>query len=194
MDAYAHRDDHELIHPIQRGIVQDWDRMRDLLSHIFYTELQCDPKYATVLMTDSPMSRKEDKQHLAQIMFDEFRFRAFALQNTAVLSLFSNGTTTGLVAESGEGVTYSVPVFEGYALPHAMQSIEVAGQEVTNKLIEELLESNVNQSHAHLIRDVKERMCHVSRNYQSEMDRRDDDLSQEDRSYELPNGEIIEVN
>lgn len=65
MDAYAHRDDHELIHPIQRGIVQDWDRMRDLLSHVFYTELQCDPKYATVLMTDSPMSRKEDKQHLA---------------------------------------------------------------------------------------------------------------------------------
>jgi len=54
------------------------------------------------------------------------------------LSLFSNGTTTGLVAESGEGVTYTVPVFEGYALPHAMQTINVAGQEVTQKLIQEL--------------------------------------------------------
>ena len=52
--------------------------------------------------------------------------------------MFSNGCTTGLVAESGEGVTYTVPVFEGYALPHAMQTIEVAGQEVTKRLIQEL--------------------------------------------------------
>ena len=76
-------------------------------------------------------------------MFEHFRFKAFALQNTAVLSLFSNGTTTGLVAESGEGVTYTVPVFEGYALPHAMQTIDVAGQEVTQKLIRELQDSQM---------------------------------------------------
>ena len=71
-------------------------------------------------------------------MFEQFRFKAFALQNTAVLSLFSTGTTTGLVAESGEGVTYTVPVFEGYALPHAMQNIDVAGQDITRRLIQEL--------------------------------------------------------
>ena len=79
-------------------------------------------------------------------------------------------------------MTYTVPVFEGYALPHAMQTIDVAGQEVTNKLITELQDgnpetSNVNNGHYHLIRDVKERMCHVARNYVTEMERRDDDLS-----------------
>ena len=74
-------------------------------------------------------------------MFDNFRFKAFALQNSAVLSLFSSGSCTGLVAESGEGVTYTVPVFEGYALPHAMQTIEVAGQDITNKLMQELMEA-----------------------------------------------------
>ena len=47
--------------------------------------------------------------------------------------------------------------------------------------------------HYHLIRDAKERMCHVARSYQNEMERRDDDLSIEDRSYELPSGDIIEV-
>ncbi len=122
-DAYANQSDHELQYPIQGGIVKDWDRMTQLLDHVFHSELGIDPKTATVLMTDSPMSKKKDKQELAQIMFDTFRFKAFALMNTAVLSLFSTGTTTGLVAESGEGVTYTVPVFEGYALPHAMQSI-----------------------------------------------------------------------
>jgi actin-related protein len=51
----------------------------------------------------------------------------------------------------------------------------------------------VDQGHYHLIRDIKERMCHVAGRYASEMERRDDDLSIEDRSYELPGGEIIEV-
>ena len=71
-------------------------------------------------------------------MFDDFKVKSFALMNTAVLSLFSTGYTTGLVAEVGEGVTYTVPVFEGYALPHALYSLDVSGQDVTKKLIAEL--------------------------------------------------------
>ena len=101
--------------------------MTDLFEHVFYNELGIEPRNTTVLVTDCPLSRKQDKQNLAQIMFDQFRFKAFNMMSTAALSLFSTGTTTGLVAESGEGVTYTVPVFEGYALPHALQTINVAG-------------------------------------------------------------------
>ena len=50
-----------------------------MLDHIFNVELDIDPRYSTVLMTDSPMSKTEDKQRLAQIMFEHFRFKAFAL-------------------------------------------------------------------------------------------------------------------
>jgi len=64
-DAYLNRSDHEIHYPIQRGIVQDWSRMTDLLEHVFINELGVEPRNATVLMTDSPMSRKEDKQQLA---------------------------------------------------------------------------------------------------------------------------------
>jgi len=86
------------------------------------------------------------------------------------LSLFSNGITTGLVAESGEGCTYTVPVFEGYALPHALHTIDVAGADITNKLISELQQPEPEMKldlskHFHLIRDIKEKMCHVARNY-----------------------------
>ncbi len=71
------------------------------------------------------------------------------------------------MAESGEGCTYTVPVFEGYALPHALHHIDVAGADITNKLISELQESDapVDASHYHHIRDIKEKMCHVARNY-----------------------------
>lgn len=91
-----------------------------------------------VLMTDSPMNPKGKKAKLAEFMFENFKVKSFALMNTAVLSLFSSGKTSGLVAECGEGVTYTVPVFEGYALPHAMHSLEVSGLDITRKLMSEL--------------------------------------------------------
>ena len=116
--------------------------MDTILEHIFDKQLGVDPRSMNVLLTDCPLSTKEHKMKIAEIMFTKFKVKSLALQNTAVLSLFSTGTTTGLVAECGEGVTYTVPVFEGYALPHAMHNINVAGGDVTRKLIEELQDCN----------------------------------------------------
>ena len=195
-DAYTCRDTHTLFDPIKRGEIHNWDHLSTLLEHLFYNELGVEPRNATVLMTDSLKSTQKDKQDLAAMMFDTFRFKAFALQSSAALSLFSSGKTTGLVAESGEGLTYTVPVFEGYALPHAMQVLPVAGQDITNKLLEELQDANlpVTASHFHYIRDIKEKMCHVPMHYETELERRDDELTEEERSYELPGGVIVEVN
>ena len=139
--ALDSRDDHTLHYPIQRGILEDESRLQDLLTYIFENELGLDSKSMNVLMTDSPLSSKDAKNKIAQLMLNHFGVKSFALMNTAVLSLFSTGSTTGLVAEVGEGVTYTVPVFEGYALPHALYTMDVSGQDVTNKLMSELLQS-----------------------------------------------------
>ncbi len=61
---------------------------------------------------------------------------SLAIYNSAVLSLFSTGSTKGVLIESGQGVSHTVPVFEGYALPHAVQRLDISGQDVTNKLID----------------------------------------------------------
>ena len=98
-----------------------------ILEHIFDKELGLQSREMNVLLTDCPLSKRDHKMKIATIMFEKFKVKSLALQNTAALSLFSTGTTTGLVAECGEGVTYTVPVFEGYALPHAMHNIKVAG-------------------------------------------------------------------
>jgi len=88
------------------------------------------------------------------------------LINTAVLSLFSTGKTCGLVAECGEGITYTVPIFEGYALPHAMQYTKVAGQDITQSLMRELTAAGIplTSEHFNIVRQMKEQMCHVALN------------------------------
>jgi actin-related protein len=100
-------------------------------------------------------------------MFEHFRVESLAILNTSVLSLFSTGKTTGMVVECGEGVSYTVPVFEGYAMPHAIHKLEIAGQDVTNELIRQLNEEKViiNKDHFEYVRDMKEQMCAVALNF-----------------------------
>jgi actin len=124
--AFANRSTHELKFPIQRGIIEDPDNMIHLWKHII-EELNLDPKNVNVLLTDSPMNSKESKQKITQIMFEHFRVESLAILNTSVLSLYSTGKTTGMVVECGEGVSYTVPVFEGYAMPHAIHKLDIAG-------------------------------------------------------------------
>ena len=68
---------------------------------------------------------------MADIMFEYFKVKSLAIMNTAALSMYSTGRVSGLVAEVGEGISYTVPIFEGYALPHAMIKIELAGKDIT---------------------------------------------------------------
>ena len=132
---------------------------------------------------------------MAEKMFEEFKVKSLAIMNTAALSMYSTGKVSGLIAESGEGISYTVPIFEGYALPHAMIKLEIAGHDITQSLINQLEASGKNvKEHPEVIRGLKEQMCAVSLNYDQDMSRNEDPISQEDRSYELPGGDIIEVN
>ena len=152
-----------------------------------------------VLITDCPTNTKERRTKMCEIMFEHFKVQKFSMINTATLSLFSTGTTTGLVAECGEGVTYTVPVFEGFALPHAIHRLDVSGQDITKRLFDEILCNEIKlkpDEHMEVVRKIKEQMCHVAENYESEVKYSGsrDPLDQEQRSYELPSGQIIEVN
>jgi actin-related protein len=97
--------------------------MAQIWCHIF-DELNLEPKNVNVLMTDSPFDTKEktkEKQRakIAEYLFEELKIKSFAMMNTAALSMYSTGKVSGLIVESGESLSYTVPIFEGYALPHA---------------------------------------------------------------------------
>ena len=64
-------------------------------------------------------------------MFETFNVPAMYVANPGVLSLYSAGRTTGIVCESGDGVTFTTPIYEGFSIPHAVAKIQIAGRDLT---------------------------------------------------------------
>jgi len=193
-DAINNKADYDLKFPISRGEITDIDLCGDIWDHIFEHELEIESGQAHVLLTDTPLNDKENREKMAEILFEKFKVASMTIMNNAVLSLFSCGLTRGIVVESGEGVTNTVPVFEGYALPHAIQSMKVAGQDITQTLFEELRACDIliSEQQMEVVQAIKEKMCSVALDYNKSL-QSPDPLSDEARSFVLPDKRVIKV-
>ncbi len=185
-----------ITYPIEHGIVTNWDAMEKIWHYTFHNELKVNPSECRVLHTEVPGIPKANREKMTEVMFEKFNVTGMYVSLQSNLSLFASGRTTGTVLDIGDGVCHTVPIYEGYALPHAITRLHMSGRNLTNylmKLVNEKGNSFDARRDYETLREIKEQFCYVAFDFGVEMDSATRGQSQVEKSYELPDGKIISV-
>jgi len=185
----------QITYPLDNGIIRNWEDMQYVWDYTFQEKLKVNPRESKIMLTEAPMNPTQNRKKMIEVMFEKYGFKSCYIAIQAVLTLYAQGLLTGVVVDSGDGVTHIVPVYEGFALPHLTRRLDVAGRDVTRYLIRLLLLRGYafnRTADFETVRQIKEKLCYVG--YDLELEKR---LAQDTtvlvQSYTLPDGRIIRV-
>ncbi|XP_040850809.1 uncharacterized protein LOC121165872 [Ochotona curzoniae] len=169
---YAVPENQEGSYPmLNRGVVSDWDALEVLWQHLFYCRLGVQSEELAVLVADSPISPRTNREKVAEILFERFRVPAMQTVHQALLALYAYGRTTGLVVGSGHGTSYVAPILTGDLAPLDTYRLDVAGGDLTEYLTQLLLAGGHSPPKAGLVNQIKEACCYVAMDMTAEMAR-----------------------
>lgn len=126
-------------YPIRHGIVSDWDLMEKYWEQCIFKYLKCEPEDHYFLLTEPPLNTPENREYTAEIMFESFNVPGLYIAVQAVLALAASWTSrqihertlTGVVIDSGDGVTHVIPVADGYVIGSCIKHIPISGRDIT---------------------------------------------------------------
>ena len=185
----------EVSYPMENGIIKNWEDMEHLWDYSFYERLKQPTQGQKVLLTEPPMNPLRNREEMVRIMFEKYQFDGVYVAIQAVLALYAQGHTLGVVVDLGDGVTHIVPVYESTVLNHQTTRLDVDGRDVTKHLILLLLGRGYafnRTADFETVRQIKEKLCYVS--YDLKFDKKlADETTTLVELYELPDGRVIKV-
>ena len=178
--------------PIKRGEVADWDKFETLMHYLLYNQMEVVPEEMSVLITETPLSSKENRAKVAEMLFEKFDVEKYHMANSSMLGLFSYGKTSGIVVDSGFNITSTVPIYEGFPLQYASKKINLGGEDISLNLLESLkdkLEPSYKLIKGRLLADdIKEHKGYISMDNEEK-----EEEKQEESPYKLPDGKELKL-
>lgn len=158
----------DIAHPIENGVIKNWQDMERIWEYAFAERLgvgESERRNGRILLTEAPQNPVKNRERMAEVMFERFGWGSLYVSVQAVLTLYAQGLQTGIVVDSGDGVTHIVPIFEGFEMPHLVRRLDIAGSDITRQL-QMLLHSRGYSFNStadfDIVREVKERLCFVA--------------------------------
>ncbi len=161
-----------LKYPLEHGIIKDWDLMQKIWRSLYFDELKLQPKEHYALLTEAALNPKQNREKITEIFFEDLEVPGFFICTQAILALYAGGRTTGLVCDSGDGVTHLVIVYDGFSVKHATRRINLAGRNLTDYMCKHLAEYGYNfqtTGEQVIAQEIKEQKCYVPLDYEEEL-------------------------
>ncbi|XP_037680230.1 actin-like protein 9 [Choloepus didactylus] len=189
-EAARSRPELTLVRPVRNGIIVDWDAAELIWCHMLEHDLCVATQDHPLLFSDPPFSPSTNREKLVEMAFESLGSPAMYVASQSVLSVYAHGRVSGLVVDTGHGVTYTVPVLQGYNLPHATERLDLAGTHLTAFLAEMMRGSGLQlgQQDLDAVESVKHRYCYVASDFLKAQSRPEDECRQ---NLKLPDGRTI---
>ena len=189
----------KLRYPVKHGIFRTEQDIL-LVFNYLYTKLGLNSEEIQqhpVLITEPLLNPYSNREKIADCLFENVGVPALFFSSQPILSLFSTSNTSGTVLESGEGVTQSCVVYEGYSLPNSYERFDYGGVDVSENLKTLLKKRGYqfnNSTDLRLINEIKENSCFcLSNNMNIDISNAKKGLNKYLMNYYLPDGMAISI-
>lgn len=186
----------ELKYPVRHGIIKDWEMMDKIWHHTLYKELRIDPTEHPILFTYNINVPDSQNQKIAEIMFEKYNFPGIYFQPSDKLTLLACEKTTGVVLESGDGVTSISAIYDNFLVKQSVKMSKVAGSSLTSYMISKMNKDEMKfhtSSDILVARDLKEKVCYVTENYEQEQKNNEENGKTKETTFKYPDGQVLKL-
>jgi actin len=180
----------EMRRPIHDSLINNWEDIENMWSYTFFNALKVCPDEVYAVITESPMNPAKYREKTIETLFELFNLEGVYLASKSLLSLYATGLTTGCVVDSGNGVSFSVPIYEGYASPHTIQKLDIGGRHLDDYLNRILFDKGYEFTtplELELLSEIKEKLCYIKKETRSKHQ------EIEAKTYHLPDDSVVRL-